>query len=280
MDIFLLFVSAFCLALASGLTGLFLNLNQRSLVADAASHATLAGIGAFYFILVLFQPLQNFSSLILLLGAFLSAFSSMMVIEYLKQKTSLTLDTIIACVLAFYFAVGSILFSAIQNLEGYDLPNRTGLMGFLMGQIATISPSDIEIIIPASLFVVLLNIGFFFHHLKHSFDKSYASSQGNSSNFFQSIMTLNTLLILVVGLKFCGLILTIALLLFPFSIARLWSHTPLLVLAFTILFSILSVFTGLYLSLNFVQLPTGSLIVLSFFALFMLSLLVRGKSHG
>jgi len=80
-------------------------------------------------------------------------------------------------------------------------------------------------------------------------------------------------LVIAVALKVVGILLITALLIIPAATARMFSKSPLQMVMFAIIISELSVFLGLYSSLQF-DLPAGAAIVVAAMLLFLISRLV------
>jgi len=105
-----------------------------------------------------------------------------------------------------------------------------------------------------------------------AFDRDYAAARGLNIRQVDFATMALVLAVTVVGLKIVGLILIVALLIIPPVTARFWTDRTERVWQFSGLIGGLSAYTGAAISASAPQLPTGPLIVLTGFAVFVVSL--------
>ena len=115
------------IAAASALIGCFLFLRKTSLVGDAIAHASLPGVCAAFVVFESRHPA------ILLLGAMVSGWLSMQLINAILRRTKLKADVAIGIALSWLFGIGIVMLTAIQQS---GLPNQNGLDHFLFGNAA------------------------------------------------------------------------------------------------------------------------------------------------
>lgn len=111
------------------------------------------------------------------------------------------------------------------------------------------------------------------------FDQDYAASRGINLRAADLGMMGLLLAVTVIGLKVAGLVLIVALTIIPPVAARFWTERPDRVVLVATAFGALSAYLGAVVSSTAQGLPTGALIVLVAFGLFVISLLfspVRG----
>jgi len=262
-------LGAALLGIAAGSGGTFLFLRKRALVSDAVAHATLPGVGIAFIVMVTLGG-EGRSLLGLLLGSALSAGIGLLAVEWITSRTRLAEDTAIGAVLSVFFGFGVVLLTIIQTMSsGY----QAGLEGFLLGSTAGMLFSDAVVIAIggglAVAFVFLLRRPM----TLVSFDPEFAAASGIDVRRLDFAMMGLVMAVTVIGLKLVGLILVVALLIIPPVTARLWTERTERVIPAAGIIGGFSGYVGAALSASAPHLPTGPIIVLVGFALFVLSLL-------
>ncbi len=253
---------------AAGTVGAFLYLRKRALVSDAISHATLPGL-ALAFMAMVALGLDGRALAGLMLGSALSAWVGLWTVSRLTARTRLSEDAAIGAVLSVFFGFGIVLLTMIQSMSA---GRQAGLEDFLLGATAGMLRGDAILIAAGGLLTLAATFALRRPLLMIAFDEGYAEARGlDVGRYDMALMTL-VLAVTVTGLKIVGLILIVALLIIPAVAARFWSEDARRVITLSGLLGALSGFVGAALSASAPQLPTGPIIVLSAFALFVLSL--------
>jgi len=154
---------------------------------------------------------------------------------------------------------------------------QAGLETFLLGSTAGMLRSDALVIALAGALVLGLVLVLRRPMTLAAFDPDFAIAQGLDVRRTELAAMGLAMAITVIGLKIVGLILIVALLIIPPVAARFWSDRVDHVLALSGLFGGISGYGGAALSATAPGLPTGPLIVLLAFALFVLSLLAAPR---
>ncbi|MEM8577435.1 MAG: metal ABC transporter permease [Pseudomonadota bacterium] len=266
-------LGATVLGIAAGLGGTFLFLRGRALLSDAVSHATLPGIGlAFIVMALLGGDGRNLGGL--LLGAGLSAALGLLCVSWLTTRTRLTEDAAIGTVLSVFFGIGVVLLTVIQSLGA---GNPAGLEDVLLGATAGMLRSDALLLLIAAMLTLAMVLILRRPLTLAAFDPGFATATGRNVARLDLAMMALVLAVVVVGLKIVGLILVVALLIIPPVTARFWSERVDHVLALAGLAGGLSGYVGAALSAAIPGVPTGPIIVLVAFALFLVSLLAAPR---
>ena len=262
-------IGAMLLGIAAGVTGTFLFLRKRALVSDAISHATLPGVGLAFIVMVWFG-MDGRSLIGLLLGSALSAWVGLLCVQWLSNRTRLSEDSAIGAVLSVFFGAGVVLLTVIQ---GMSAGRQAGLDSLLLGSTAGMLLSDAILIAVGGALVLALTLLLRRPMSLVAFDSDYAAASGlNVARIDLATMGL-VLAVTVVGLKIVGLILIVALLIIPPVTARFWTERTERVWLIAGALGGLSGYVGAAISASAPALPTGPIIVLVAFALFVLSLL-------
>ena len=266
-------LGASLLGAAAGMAGTFLYLRKNALISDAISHATLPGLG-FAFLVAFGFGIDGRQLLILLSGSALSAALGLYFVNWLTWETRLTQDTAIGCVLSVFFAFGVVLLTIIQVIPA---GRKAGLESFLLGSTAGMLYSDALLILVLSIITALVLFVFLRPIKLVVFDQGYSETLGISVQRVDFIILAVTLAVTVLGMKIVGLILIVALLIIPAVSARFWSERTNIILVTATLFGALSGYIGSAISAVSPGLPTGPIIVLCCFGLFLFSFLFAPK---
>ena len=263
-------VGAGLLGLSAGAAGVFIFLRKRALISDAATHATLPGL-ALAFIVMAWADGDGRWLPGLLIGSALSAGFGLWLVEAMTRRTRLSEDAAIGAVLSVAFGVGIVLLTVIQTLP---FGRQAGLDGFLLGSTAGMLESEARLIAALGLLTALAVFALRRPMTLVAFDPGYAETSGLDIRRVDLAMMGLALAVTVVGLKVVGLILIVALLITPAATARFWTDRAHLMVPLSAGLGGVSAYLGAAISASAPALPTGPVVVLVAFALFMLSLLV------
>lgn len=237
----------------------YLVLKGWSLMGDAISHAVLPGIVTAYAIGV---PLA--------VGAFLSGLFCAVATGFIKANSRVKEDTVMGVVFTGLFAFGLVLFTKVKS----DLH----LDHILFGNILGLSPGDLRdtlIVAGVTLTIILLLRR---DLLLFCFDPSHARTIGLRTDVLYYLLLSLLAVTIVVSLKAVGIILVIAMLVTPGSIAYLLTDRFSRMLAIATGTAVFSGFFGVYVSF-FLNASSGACIVLTQAVLFIIALVFAPK-HG
>ncbi|NJM34409.1 MAG: metal ABC transporter permease [Rhodomicrobium sp.] len=261
-------VGAALLGASAGAIGAFVLLRKRSLVSDAVSHATLPGLALAFIVMAMLGGDGRWLPG-LLIGAALSSALGLYLVEWITRRTRLTEDAAIGAVLSVFFGAGVVLLTVIQTLES---GRQAGISGFLLGSTAGMLRSEAETIAIAALLTGLAVYMLRRPFTLVCFDADYAAARGIDIRLTDFAMLGLLLAVTVIGLKVAGLVLIVALTIIPPVAARFWTERPGRMVLIAAGLGALAAYFGAALSSTAARLPTGALIVLSAFALFLVSL--------
>lgn len=262
-------IGAMILGAVAGSVGVFLFLRKRALISDAISHASLPGIGIAFLVMVAFGG-DGRNLMGLLLGASLSAALGLIIVEWMTHKTRLPEDAAIGAVLSVFFGFGIVILTLIQSM---NVGRQAGLQGFLLGSTAGMLFEDALVIAISGLLAGGALWVFRRPMTLVVFDPEYARALGYPVRMIDRVMMLLALAIAVIGLKVVGLILSVALLIIPAVTARFWTQRSEYMVLIAALVGAFSSYMGAALSASLPKVPTGAMIIVVCFTIFMLSLL-------
>jgi manganese/zinc/iron transport system permease protein len=242
------------LGASTAVVGSFTFLRKKALVGDAIAHAVLPGICLAF----LFSQYKH--PLVLLIGAFISGWLSIISIDFIEKKSRIKSDTAIAIVLSVFFGVGILLLTYIQSTGNAA---QAGLDSFLFGQAASLIREDV-MVLGIVCFLLVLTIYFLFKEFTIlSFDADYASSLGLPVRTLEIVLSTLTVLAISVGIQAVGVVLMAAMLITPAAAARYWTNKLTYMIVLAALFGAFSALFGSYISYSAPKMPTGPWIIVA-----------------
>lgn len=250
-------VGAGLLGALAGLVGVLAVLRQRTLVADALSHAALPGVA------VAFLVTGSKDTASLLVGAALAGLIGAVMIVGIERTSRIRPDAAIGVVLSGFFSIGIVLLAYIASTGN---ASQAGLQDYLFGQAAGLLEQDVDIFAALSVAVVAL-IAATYRALKTTlFDPAFAASLGLPVRALELLMTALLVTAVVVGLRTVGAILMVAMIVVPATAARQLTNRLALLLPLAAGLGAAVGITGSLIS-TATETPTGPVIVLVGFAL-------------
>lgn len=246
---------------SAAVVGCFLFLRKRALVGDAIAHSVLPGV-ALAFILF-----QTKSAGVLLLGAIVTGWLSLLLMNWIINQSKIKSDTAIGLILSWFFGIGILLLTSIQKSGNAA---QTGLDKFLFGKASSMMKDDVLLFSFVSVFLIAMVIAFFKPLKLITFDRDFALSKGIKVGWFEFVLSTLTVISVSTGIQAVGVVLMAALLITPAAAARFWTNDLKTMVLLSGLFGAVSGLLGSFVSYNIPRMPTGPWIVLvvSFIAIF------------
>lgn len=211
------FIACAVLGALSGALGVLLVFRRQSLVGETLSHACYPGliIGAVF--AEVFFPFSD-ETILAFVGAILSCLIAAKTISYLEKSQRVPGDAALACVLATSFSIGLCIVSSVQTIYP-SLWRRLQML--LVGQAITMRDQQAAL----ALLCALLGGAFivrFSRSLKvRLFDKDFAYLTRLTNRAIEGLFLGVLVLTVIVSVRFMGVVLMSALLIFPAISARL-----------------------------------------------------------
>jgi manganese/zinc/iron transport system permease protein len=247
-----------CLAQA----GTIAFVQKKSLVGDMAAHSVLPGICLGFLLAGEKRPEY------LLPSAFLTGWLSVFLMQKISFWTKIKEDAALAIILSGFFGFGVWLLSIIKNSGN---SGQAGLEHFLLGSAASISSADMYASLAASLIFSLFFLIFFRQIKLFCFDKIFAETAGLKIELWA--WGLNSMIIFAVslGVQAVGVVLISALLIMPAASAKYLTKKFKNMIFLSVFLGAIMVYSGAMLSYLFSGFPTGPMIVLVGFFVFLIS---------
>ncbi|HQU08478.1 MAG: hypothetical protein B7X06_01120 [Verrucomicrobia bacterium 21-51-4] len=274
-------LGGFLVAAACGLVGNFLILRRMALIGDAMSHGLLPGL------VVAFLVFQTRSSLAMLVGAIVAGLVTTGLIEIIEKQARVKADAALGVVFTSLFAFGVVLISLFA--DHVDLDADCVLYGELAFVPLAQSVSIFGLAIPKPIVqlgcvCVVSSIvvwGLYKELVVVCFDKGYARALGLPVSTIHYTLMLLVSLALVASFEAVGVILVIAMLVFPGATAGLVSTRLPRILAITVLLAALYAILGLHLALYLDASIAGCMAVVAiaiFVGVWLVGLLIKKLS--
>lgn len=241
------------LTASSAVVGTFTFLNKRSLIGDAIAHAVLPGICLGFIVAGTKNPL------VLIIGAFITGWLSLVVVEYVTRKTRIKEDTAIGLVLSVFFGIGILMLTVIQKSGN---ASQSGLDHFLFGKAAALVGSDLHAFLVVAVILLIAVYILFKEFSLLAFDKAFAKSIGYPVRKLELILTSLIVLAVVIGIQAVGVVLMAAILITPAAAARYWTDKITVMVLLASVFGAFSGLSGAYISFVAPAMPTGPWIVI------------------
>lgn len=247
-------IAGIVLSFITGPLGTFVVWRKMSYFGDTLSHAALLGISLGFLLHINPFYAVIFVTLILALG-----------LIALESQQKLAIDTLLGILAHSALSLGVVVISLMNTI-------RVDLMGYLFGDLLSISMTDIYFIIAGS---VLVSIILWFNWNKFLFvtvSEELAFSNGINIVWTKLLLTLILALTIGLSMKFVGALIITSLLIIPAATARFYAKTPEQMAFIAIGVGIISVLGGLLLSAYY-DTPTGPSVVITNALLFISSLI-------
>ena len=244
--------------LVTALIGVYVVLKGMSFIGTGVAHAALGGVALGLWLGV--HPLLSAMGFCVLVAWGIGAVS---------RKGALKEDTAVGIFFAAAMALGVLLFSLRQGYE-------QDLMSYLFGSILAIRATDLAVVLAVGAVVVLTVFLLYKEFLFITFDPEMARVTGVPEGPLYYLLLTLVALTVVAAIKVVGIVLVSALLVTPAATAYRWTRDFGVMMALAVVFSVLSVVIGLWLSALW-DLPSGATIVLLSTVLFGGSLLLRRR---
>ncbi|GGN61776.1 metal ABC transporter permease [Oceanobacillus indicireducens] len=256
------FITGLLIGIIAPLLGTFIVVRRLSLIADALSHVTLAGIAFGLMIekllLITFPPLYS--------GMAFSVIGSIF-IEKLRTVYKTYQELAIPIILSAGVGL-SVIFISLAN--GFN----TDLFGYLFGSVSAVSQSDFLLIFIIFIIVVLIVTFFYKELLTLSFDEEHATISGIHTKHIHLLFIVLTALVIAASMRIVGVLLVSALMTLPVAAAMRIAKGFKQMLFLSILFGEISVIIGI-ISGYYLSIPPGGTIVMIAVTILLLTIGVK-----
>ena len=240
-------------ALVTGPLGCFVVWRRLSYFGDTLAHSALLGVT------IAFSLEFNIA-----LSVFITSSVVALFLIQLQKKTNLPGDALLGLLAHSSLGVGLIAIGFLSFI-------RFDVMGLLFGDILAVNVNDLLVIwIGGTLILIILKL-IWKPLFASTVNYELAEAEGLNPERAKAIFTLLMAAIIAISIKMIGLLLITGMLIIPAAMARNVSNSPKGMIIFSVIGGLLSVFLGLFSSLNF-NTPSGPSIIVAALLLFIISL--------
>lgn len=247
------FFSGVIIGLIAPLLGVFIVVRRLSLIADALSHVTLAGIAGSLYLS------QSVAGLALLNPIYLGIVASVggsMLIERLRNLYKHYEELAIPIIMSTGLGISAIFISLAQGFN-------TDLMSYLFGSVSAVSRQDLFIVIGVAVIVVLFLLFFFKELFVLSFDEEYAKASGLPAKLVHLLFMIVVALVIAASMRIVGILLVSSLITLPVAAAMRLAKGFKQAIILSVVFGELAVLIGLVSAFYLNLAPGGTIVVTS-----------------
>ena len=246
---------AFCVgslvALCAALLGVTLVLKRYSMIGDGLSHV---GFGA-----MAIATAMNAAPLAVAIPVVIAA--SILLLR-LTESSKINGDAAVALISTSALAVGVLVISMSTGMN-------TDVYNYLFGSILSMTEQDVLLTVLTSAAVLVLFILFYNRIFAVTFDETFARATGMNTGLYNTVISVLTALVIVVGMRMMGSLLISSLVVFPAVTSMRVCRTFRSVMICAAVVSVVCLNVGLTISYLY-AVPTGASIVLCNMAAFAL----------
>ncbi|MBG9445590.1 metal ABC transporter permease [Cytobacillus firmus] len=247
------FLTGMIIGIIAPLLGVFIVVRRLSLIADALSHVTLAGIAASLLLEKKFIGLSGLNPLYM--GMAFSVAGSLF-IEKLRAVYKHYQELAIPIILSGGIGLGVIF---ISLADGFN----TDLFSYLFGSVSAVSRLDLWTILIISVLVIALVVLLYKELFLLSFDEEHAKASGIAAKSVHFIFIVMVALVIAASMRIVGILLVSSLMTLPVAasirIAKGFKQTIFL----SMLFGEISVLGGLTISYYIDLAPGGTIVMIA-----------------
>ena len=240
-------------AFVTGPLGCFVVWRRLSYFGDTLAHSALLGVT------IAFSLEFNIA-----LSVFITSSVVALFLIQLQKKTNLPGYALLGLLAHSSLGVGLVAIGFLSFI-------RFDVMGLLFGDILAVNVNDLLVIwIGGALILIILKL-IWKPLFASTVNYELAEAEGLNPERAKAIFTLLMAAIIAISIKMIGLLLITGMLIIPAAMARNVSNSPKGMIIFSVIGGLLSVFLGLFSSLNF-NTPSGPSFIVAALKLFIISL--------
>lgn len=258
------FFTGIMIGILAPLLGVFIVVRRLSLIADALSHVTLAGIAASLLLEKNFALFNGLNPLYLGMGF---SVGGSLLIEKLRGVYKHYQELAIPIILSSGIGLG-VIFISLAN--GFN----TDLFSYLFGSVTAVSRMDLWVILIISILVILVVFLLYKELFLLSFDEEHAKASGIAAKTIHFVFIIMVALVIAASMRIVGILLVSSLMTLPVAasirIAKGFKQTIVL----SVLFGEVSVLGGL-ITAYYLNLAPGGTIVMIAVAILVIAILYK-----
>lgn len=244
------FYAGTLVAITLPLVGAPMVFKRMSLMGEALSHVSLAGVALG--LIFGFDPI---------IGALCAAIVAALSMEVVRRKLKSYNELSLSVIMSLGIGLSGVLLGFVKN--------PTNFHNFLFGSVLAISKSELLIASILCLGVIILSIVFYRQFFYVSFDETSARVAGINVNRFNILLTFMTAIVVSITSRIVGALIVSSLMVIPVTTAMQLSKGYRSTLVSSIIWSMVAVWVGLFISFYAKEglKPGGTIVLVSVFCL-------------
>ena len=264
----MVFLGTVTIGFVAGALGSFAYLRKQSLLSDVVSHSALPGT-LLAFLASVALGLDGRNMVALMIGAVAVGTLAVVFAQVVPRVSKIRIDTSMAISLTIFFGAGMLLMRVVSN---GSYPGKGGIQDYLFGNASVITTTDLFTSLTVGALAVLVMVVFWKEFAIRTFDPQHSEVMGFRGRTTDTLMFSTIVIATVIGVKAVGLVLMVAFVVTPPAAARQWTRTLPGMVWLSAFIGGAGSGVGAYLSIVLGDVPTGPLIVLTLYAVFLFSL--------
>ncbi len=217
------------LAIAVPIIGVTVVLKRLSMIGDALSHASMAGI--------LVGLLLNFNPI---LGAMLISLIAALSIEFIRKRFERYAELSIAIITSAGLGLAAVLLGFVSNATNFN--------SFLFGSIVSITTFEFIMVIVVTFMIIGVALILYRSLFFMAFDEEAAKLSGIKTGWINLIFTILTALVVSLASRTVGALIVSSLMVIPVTCSLVVGRSYLQVVLYSALFGVFFMIAGLMLS--------------------------------
>ncbi|MFE6167563.1 metal ABC transporter permease [Viridibacillus arvi] len=247
------FLSGIIIGIIAPLLGVFIVVRRLSLIADALSHVTLAGIAGSLYLSQTFTGLALLNPLYL---GIVASVSGSVLIERLRRLYKHYEELAIPIIMSGGIGISAIFISLAKGFS-------TDLFSYLFGSVSAVSRQDLFIVVVIALLVIAFIYLFYKELFVLSFDDEYAKASGLPAKWIHLLFMIVTALVIAASMRIVGILLVSSLMTLPVAASIRIAKGFKQAILYAIIFGESAVIAGLVSAFYLDLAPGGTIVVIS-----------------
>lgn len=234
-----------CLIIAApifGIIGSIILNNKMSFFSDALGHSAITGVA-----IGVVLGMMNYSISMLIFGIIFA-----LILNIINKKTKASKDTIIAIMSSVSVAIGLLVMSKTGGVAKYST--------YLVGDVLGITINEIKIFFIITLIIFIVSALSYNKIVASSTSVSISKTKGINTSLYENLFGIITAIIVMVTIKYIGILLINALFILPAAASRNISKNLRQYTIYSILITLVSSILGIAIS-YYMGVATGPMIV-------------------
>lgn len=265
------------LAATFALLSVFVVLRGMAMISEGVAHSGIGGLGLALLLGAMVPLIDNPVGELIITGIFCTA--AALAIGYVSKGKHVSEDSAIGIFLTASVSIGIVALSLRLSMQHGRTP--VSLEDMLFGAITTVTLQDVYVSlgICAAIFAVIFSMYRAFVYT--ALDEEMARINGVPVNLINLLMLLMVSVVIVIAIRMVGLFTVNALMIIPGATARLTSRSFGRVLLTSLVVGIGGVTGSLFLAVGLAlhpvteKIPTGPIMVLTLFVIFMITWAIK-----